>query len=52
VCPRDAALVTPVKEVKGGRGAKFIESEGRKKDKRVSRIVVVCQGKTTHQACS
>lgn len=27
VCPRDAALVTPIKEVKGGRGAMLLSQK-------------------------
>ncbi len=52
MCPKVVALVTLVKEVKGGRGAKFIESEGRGEDNRVSRTVGMCFEKTTLQTFS
>lgn len=51
VCPRDGALVTPIKEVKGGRGAMFIESERIGEDNMVSRTLGMCFGRTTYQAC-
>jgi len=51
VYPRDAALVTLIKEVKGGRGAMFIESERTGEDNMVSRTLGMCFGRTTYQAC-
>jgi hypothetical protein len=45
-------LVTLIEEVKGGRGAKFIELEGIREDSRVSRTTSMCFRRTMHQACS
>jgi hypothetical protein len=44
-------LVTPIEEVKGGRGARFIELERRGEENRVSKTANACFEKTTHQAC-
>jgi hypothetical protein len=52
VCPRDAALVTPIKEVKGGRGPMFIELKKTGEDNMVSRTLGMRFGRTTYQACS
>jgi hypothetical protein len=52
VCPRDAALVTPIKEVKGSRGAMFIESKKTREDNMVFKTLGMCFGRTTYQVCS
>jgi len=52
VCPKDVMLVTLIEEVKGGRGAKFTELEGRREDSRVSRTTSMCFRRTMHQAFS
>ncbi len=52
VCPRVVALVTPIEEVKGGKGARFTELKGRGEDSKVSKIIGGCFERTTHQTCS